>query len=156
MLPCCILVDLLFPPQNDHSSQGLRTVSSFAKMDAIPSELSPPQLFYIMVMCLRALAVQAGVFMSPADLAWEQANPNGSSGPAGCTIGDNSTLGTALQCVEISDSDEEQDPNVKQTESARGGAVEGPKEPPYPPPSRRRQRSSSSSRGDSRTKKARK
>ena len=131
-------------------------------MDAVPSELSPPQLFYIMLMCLRALALQAGVFISPADLAWEQSNPNGTgSAPAGCTIGDNSTLGTALQCVEISDSEEDPDQNVKQTESARGSAnvpakVEGPREPSYPPPRRRRQRSSSTSCENPRTKKGRK
>ena len=61
-------------------------------MDAVPSELQPPQLIYIMLMCLRALALQAGVFVSPADISWEQANPNGTNGPVGCTIGDGSAL----------------------------------------------------------------
>ena len=132
-------------------------------MDSVPSELSPPQLFYIMVMCLRAIALQAGVFLSPVDSAWEQSNPKGTgSAPAGCTIGDQSTLGTALQCVEISDSEEEPDQNVQQPGPSMCGEkssanVEGPKEPSYPPPSRRRRkRSTSSSREHPWTKKDRK
>ena len=65
----------------------------------------------------------------------------------GCTIGDGSNLGSALQCIEVSDSDSE--PKEKKSESASGKAQvpekdDGPREPPYPPPRRRRQRSSSS------------
>lgn len=100
---CCILVDRAFLLKWP-SSSGLRAVHSFEKMDAMPSELQPPQLIYIMLMCLRALALQAGVFVSLADISWEQANPNGTNGPVGCTIGDRSNLGLALQCIEVSDS----------------------------------------------------
>ena len=144
---CCILVDRAFLLKWP-SSSGLRAVHSFEKMDAVPSELQPPQLIYIMLMCLRALALQAGVFVSPADISWEQANPNGTNGPVGCTIGDGSNLGSALQCIEVSDSDS--DPKEKKSESASGKAHvpkkdDGPREPPYPPPRRRKQRSSSSS-----------
>ena len=135
-------------------------------MDSVPADLSPPQLFYLMVLLLRAIAQQAGVFLSPVDAAWEQCVPDGTrSAPAGCTIGDNSTLRTALQCVEISDSEEEPDQQVKQTGTTLSGNGEnassnvvGPREPPYPPPnrSRTRQRSSSSSRENPRTKRGRK
>ena len=140
-----------------------RCIGQFERMDSVPSDLSPPQLFYLMVLLLRAIAQQAGVFLSPVDAAWEQSVPDGTrSAPAGCTIGDNSTLRTALQCVEISDSDEEPDQNVKPTGSTPSGEnassnVVGPREPPYPPPIRsRRQRSSSSSRENPRTKRGRK
>ena len=126
---------------------GLKAVHSFEKMDAAPADLQPPQLIYIMLMCLRALAVQAGVFVSPADMSWEQANPNGTNGLVGCTIGDGSNLGSALRCTEVSDSDSE--PKEKKPESVSGKAQvpekdDGPREPPFPPPRRRRQRSSSS------------
>ena len=140
-----------------------RCIGQFVRMDSVPSDLSPPQLFYLMVVVLRAIAQQAGVFLSPVDAAWEQSVPDGTrSAPAGCTIGDNSTLRTALQCVEISDSDEEPDQNVKSTGSTPSGEnaspnVVGPREPPYPPPIRsRRQRSTSSGRENPRTKRGRK
>ena len=133
-------------------------------MDSVPADLSPPQLFYLMVLLLRAIAQQAGVFLLPVDAAWEQSVPDGTrSAPAGCTIGDDSTLRTALQCVEISDSEEEPDQHVKHTGTTLSGEnassnVVGPREPPYPPPnrSRTRQRSSSSSRENPRTKRGRK
>ena len=134
-------------------------------MDSRPEDLSSAQLFYLMVLLLRAIAQQAGVFLSPVDAAWEQCVPDGTrSAPAGCTIGDNSTIQTALQCVNISDSEEEPEhvirtgttPSVN-GEKASSNAV-GPREPPYPPPnrSRTRQRSSSSSHENPRTKKSRK
>ena len=123
-------------------------------MESNPADLSPPQIFYLMVLLLRAAAQQAGVFLSPVDAAWEQRVPDGSrSAPAGCTIGDNSTIRTAIQCVNISDSEEEPD-EVMQTGTTPGGndpnassTAVGPREPPYPPPnrSRTRQRSSSTS-----------
>ena len=127
----------------------------------------PPQIFYLMVLLLRAAAQQAGVFLSPVDAAWEQSVPDGSrSAPAGCTIGDNSTIRTAIQCVNISDSEEEPDEQVMQTGTTPGGTganasstAVGPREPPYPPPnrSRTRQRSSSTSSHENvRTKRSRK
>ena len=89
------LIVLFF--SNDHPGWVSRRYIVFEKMDAVPADLQPPQLIYIMLMCLRALAVQAGVFVSPADMSWEQANPNGANGPVGCTIGDGSNLGSALE-----------------------------------------------------------
>ena len=118
---------------------------SVETMEAVPADLQPPQLIYIMLMCLRALAVQSGVFVSPTDMCWEQANPNGAHGPVGCTVGDGSNLGSALGCTEVSDSDSSQ----KETKAEGVGKTQGPetekipREPPFPPP-RRRQRSSSS------------
>ena len=126
---------------------GLKAVHIFGKMDAVPADLQPPQLIYIMLMCLRALAVQAGVFVSPSDMSWEQANPNGANGPVGCTIGDGSNLGSALRCTEVSDSDSEPKEQKPETVSGKAQVPEkndGPREPPFPPPRRRRQRSSSS------------
>ena len=68
-----------------------------ATMESNPADLSPPQIFYLMVLLLRAAAQQAGVFLSPVDAAWEQCVPDGSrSARAGCTIGDNSTIRTAI------------------------------------------------------------
>ena len=158
------LRSICFPPQNCPIDQEWVLLPAHATMDSVPSELSPPQLFYLMVLLLRAIALQAGVFLSPVDAAWEQSVPDGTrSAPAGCTIGDNSTLRTALQCIQISDSEEEPD-EVRQTgtsltgngDRAPSNAV-GPREPSYPPPnrSRTRQRSSSTSR-EPRTKRGRK
>ena len=130
-------------------------------------DLCPPQIFYLLMLLLRAAAQQAGVFLSPVDAAWEQCVPDGSrSVPVGCTIGDNSTIRTGIQCVNISDTDEEPVEQVVQAGTTPGGngvnaspAALGPTEPPYPPPnsSRTRHRSSSpSSHKNARTKRRRK
>ena len=130
-------------------------------------DLSPPQIFYLLVLLLRAAAQQAGVFLSPVDAAWEQSVPDGSrSIPVGATIGDNSTISTAIQSINISDSDEEPVEQVVQAGTTPGGhgvnatpAALGPSEPPYPPPNRSRTRyrsSSSTSHENAHTKRRRK
>ena len=96
-----LLIELFF--SNDHTVWVSRRYS-VETMEAVPADLQPPQLIYIMLMCLRALAVQSGVFVSPTDMCWEQANPSGTHGPVGCTVGDGSNLGSALGCTEVSDS----------------------------------------------------
>ena len=139
------LIVLFF--SNDHQVGSQSGTYFFGKMDAVPADLQPPQLIYIMLMCLRALAVQAGVFVSPADMSWEQANPNGANGPVGCTIGDGSNLGSALGCTVVSDSDSEPKEPKPETVSGKAQGPEkndGPREPPFPPPRRRRKCSSSS------------
>ena len=128
-------------------------------------DLSPPQIFYLMVLLLRAAAQQAGVYFSPIDAAWEQGVPDGTrSVPVATTIWDNSTIRSGLQCVNISDSEEEIVEPVGQDGTAQGGigmtetpAPFGPTELAYPPPrsNARRQRSSSSSLENARTKRRR-
>ena len=128
-------------------------------------DLTPPQIFYLMVLLLRAAAQQAGVYFSPIDAAWEQAVPDGTrSVPVATTIGDNATIRSGLQCINISDSEEEIVEPVGQDGTTQGGtgmtetpAPFGPTEPPYPPPrsNTRRQRSSSSSIENARTKRRR-
>ena len=55
-----------------------------------------------------AAAQQAGVFFSPIDAAWGQSVPDRTrSILVRATIGDNSTIGTGIQCINISDSDGE-------------------------------------------------
>jgi len=135
-------------------------------MESNPVDFSPPQIFYLLMLLLRAAAQQAGVFFSPIDAAWEQSVPDGSrSVPVATTIGDNSTISTAIQCVNISDSEEEIVEPVGQARTTPGGigmaetpASFGPTEPAYPPPQRcntRRQLSSSSSPENARTKRRR-
>jgi len=107
---------------NDHTVWVSRRYS-VETMEAVPADLQPPQLIYIMLMCLRALAVQSGVFVSPTDMCWEQANPSGTHGPVGCTIGDGSNLGSALGCTEVSDSDS----SPKETKAEGVGKTQGPR-----------------------------
>jgi len=125
-------------------------------MESSPTDLTPPQIFYLMVLLLRAAAQQAGVYFSPIDAAWEQAVPDGTrSVPVATTIGDNATIRSGLECVNISDSEEEIIEPVGRDGTTEGGSgiaetptPAGPTEPPYPPPIRsntRRQRSSSTS-----------
>jgi len=126
-------------------------------MDTNPVELNPAQIFYLLLVLIRAAAQQSGIFCSPIDLAWEQgvASDASRSIPVAATIGDTSTINTGINCITISDSEEEMG------ESAEVGAVmvpEGtgvaaaagsmvPTEPPFPPPQRgrARQRRSTSS-----------
>lgn len=117
-------------------------------MDTNPVELNPAQIFYLLLVLIRAAAQQGGIFCSPIDLAWEQgvASDASRSIPVAATIGDRSTINTGINCITISDSEEEMG------ESAEVGAVMVPEgtgvaAAPFPPPQRgraRRRRSTSS------------
>ena len=100
-------------------------------------DLTPPQIFYLMVLLLRAAAQQAGVYFSPIDAAWEQAVPDGTrSVPVATTIGDNATIRSGLQCINISDSEEEIVEPVGQDGTTQGGTGMTETPAPFGPTSR--------------------
>ena len=120
-------------------------------------ELNPAQIFYLLLVLLRAAAQQSGIFCSPIDIAWEQGHASDASRsiPVAAMIGDRSTINTGTNRTTISDSEEEMGesaavgasmvPEGTGEVAAAGSMV--PTEPPFPPPQRgrARQRRSTSS-----------
>lgn len=110
-------------------------------------ELNPAQIFYLLLVLIRAAAQQSGIFCSPIDIAWEQGHASDASRsiPVAATIGDRSTINTGAKCITINDSEEEgmcesatvgtpMVPEGTGESEAVGSLV--PSEPPYPPPGR--------------------
>ena len=103
------------------------------------------RFFYLLLVLLRAAAQQSGIFCSPIDIAWEQGHASDASRsiPVAATIGDRSTINTGINCITISDSEEEgigeaaavgapMVPDGTGESAAAGSMV--PTEPPFPPP----------------------
>lgn len=66
-----------------------------------------------LLVLVRVIAAQQGMTLSDTDMAWQQQTGRDNSvsstpGPVSCTIGDSSTMGSALRCIEVSSTSSEE------------------------------------------------